>query len=599
RMAAIIVLFLFATLAAGWLYFYNRYFILNFLEEGMLFRTDAAYLHTYLIQPGGLARYTGSFLTQFYHYPLLGAMIFAAVISAIYAVFMAIARRNGAVNRFFFLPYLIPVCLLLSVMDNMNYRLWHPVGILIALGFFEIYLLLRKNSVRYPAGIILYVAAYFITGGNAWLFTILLVTDEMFREKRSWIYLIAVLLLSAVVPWIAYQSIYVTPLDTAYFALTPFSEFTLKNTIFLLGWLSIPILYILWRVLAQFQPVVNLKKPGLWIAVYVLLIFLPALWGMKKIQDPESELIMRMSYEVERGNWDQVIEIGKTHVGRNAVPVSYFTNIALSEKGRLADVLFNYCQTGTYGLFITWKTHYTTTLYIGEWFYRMGMIQEAFHCAFESFVTSPVEHGSKALRRLVQTTMLLRDREGFERYIRLFEHAPVYKSWAKQQRKLFEQCLADSSFVPEGMPTPISIDDFHVEHGDPVVNLKHILDINPHDRKAFEYWADFYLLHLDLLSFYEVMENYYPAIGYQHPPRSIEEALVIYAVAAKDASTLNKYSVTKETVERFTAYNQIMESAQTPAGRNLLQKKFDNTYFYYYLNAKPMNIEEIYKMSIY
>ncbi|GHT04949.1 hypothetical protein AGMMS49525_11790 [Bacteroidia bacterium] len=607
---------LFAVLAAVWLYVYNRYQILNFLEDGQLFRTDKYYFWSYLNTPGGLSQYIGAFLTQSYHFFVIGAIVLSLAISSVFLLFWkicvaestAIAKSEKS-HFFFVLLFIIPIFLLAACTNSLHVRLGHIVGILVVLTLFWLYKLSKKNNLRYLWAVLAYLLAYFIAGGHAILLVALMVTDALFCPKQP-LNLKELRLRSAVItvvwalliPDFAYNRVYVTSLKTAYLSQTPFDLLENDKVLFYyIAWCSIPVLYVVWRWIASKNPVATVKKPILWVVLGFFVIFPFMFWQLKKVTDRETEYVMHIAYEVERANWDKVLELGKKEGMRNAVPVAYFTDIALSEKGRLASDMFNYPQTGTYGLFIAMKNHFTTALYMGELHYRLGMIQEAEHDAFEALVVSPTEHGAKALRRLVYTTMLRRDTPGFEKYVGLMEKSPLYSHWAKEQREHYTHYFADSSYVIPKTPRNIATtNSFMVDYNVPFLNMESILQQNPGDKKAFEYLMMFFLAHQDLISFYKKWDEYYPTMHYDTMPRHFEEALLIYAVATnQQAEVLTKYPVSQSTIDRFVAYDKELKTAKTKVALNLLKQKYGNTYFYYHLNAKPMLLEDIYNMSVY
>ena len=65
---------------AVFLFWRFRYpFALTYQEQFQLFLFDSDYFTERIAEPGGLARYIGEFLTQFYNSPVLGALILAVL----------------------------------------------------------------------------------------------------------------------------------------------------------------------------------------------------------------------------------------------------------------------------------------------------------------------------------------------------------------------------------------------------------------------------------------------------------------------------------------------------------------------------------------
>ena len=70
----------------------NRY-LLIYHEQIQLFRFDRDYFKEFLAVPGGLMRYTGAFLTQFYLFPTAGALIVTLTGLSIFSISLYICTR--------------------------------------------------------------------------------------------------------------------------------------------------------------------------------------------------------------------------------------------------------------------------------------------------------------------------------------------------------------------------------------------------------------------------------------------------------------------------------------------------------------------------
>ncbi|MDR1171898.1 MAG: DUF6057 family protein, partial [Bacteroidales bacterium] len=235
RLYSLVICFtlvLFAVFAALWVYGCNRYCILFYHEQMQLFRFDGLYLRSYLGLPGGLSGYLGSFLTQFYFYPVAGAMIIAGVLAAVYLLFYSVCRACGNIGRLFFIPF-IPAVLLLGSFVNAHFNMSAALGLLLALAGFRQYISISLPG-RYFAGLILFAVLYLIAGGNALLLSALMFIFELSqpfsppccprRGNRKWsvwnkyLYLLALMAVSVWLPRVAWRTIYTVPLREAYFA---------------------------------------------------------------------------------------------------------------------------------------------------------------------------------------------------------------------------------------------------------------------------------------------------------------------------------------------------------------------------------------------
>ncbi len=75
-----------------------------FQEQNQLFLWSQDYVSTYFEKPGGLALIVGDFLTQFYHYLYVGAVILTICI-ALAGTLLYRALRNFKVGRIVALYY--------------------------------------------------------------------------------------------------------------------------------------------------------------------------------------------------------------------------------------------------------------------------------------------------------------------------------------------------------------------------------------------------------------------------------------------------------------------------------------------------------------
>lgn len=584
--------------ALFWLYTQHRFGVLYFQESTQLFRTDALYWQSYLQRPGGIVAYCASWLTQWYHYPLLGAAIAAVVIASITSTLWLILTRNTTIRGGFIFP-LIPALGLLMASAEPEFRLAYPLAILVNLLLFYLYAAINPPR-KYAFACLLVGIAYLCSGGAFWLFVALLVVHELFRLNKSTVWVLIPLALALVLPAIGRHLLYVASANETAFSYTPFWENRLLPY-FKATWLAIPVIYLLFRLADTCFPAVMQRNPApVWTLPVAFLFAAGAFFGLEKVTDNSYELSERLCYEMERRNWDNIIEISHTHreeIG-DRILHAYCMNLAYAEKGVLASKMFEVEQTGTYGLFINWSLHYRTIFQNSELYYNLGIMSEAEHGAFESLVLCPGEHGSKMLRRLLHTNMLRKDDRGFEKYVRLFEKSPVYKRFAREQRIAYERYTQELHPVqPEGLPTAGAFPDFYINHAMPEYNLVMLLRADSTDRKAFEYLLASIMLQKDLPLLKRTMDRFYAPIGYTQLPRYLEEALVIYMHVHKDMSVAHSYPIHPDTIERFNCF--LEDQSPESATKETLREKYQDTFWFYYAYTQAFILKNVDEITIY
>jgi len=589
RIGAYIVLALFVLLTVIWLAYFNRYHVLYYQEQMQLFRFNGFYFHTYWIKPGGIAEYIGAFLTQFYFYPWLGAIIIALLLAGIYLLVDSIGRRNGIIEYLFAVLF-IPILLLMTVLTYPYFRLSYLIGLMVGLIGFRIYTAF-KTSVRYLIGGLLLIVIYGIAAGNALFFFLLVLIFELFSGKglHRYIYWVALAALAAIIPFLAYRFVYIVTLREAFFALTPVN-FIHPGISTVAAWLSIPVIYACWRGLSGRTAG---WKPALWKMIVSCVIVIGMCIGcMALANNRKAEVINGMAFSVQNNNWIRAIQLGDSYPFSNSL-ISYFTNIALAESGELPYRMFYYDQPGPTGLFLKWQESYVTILYIGEAYYHLGLMQEAEHSAFEAMVANPVEHNSQTLRRLITASIVVRDTALFNKYIRLFDHTIFYRSWANRQRQYMTSALADSAYVIPETPQATWCNDFFINYGKPEYILNKILEKNPNHSLAFEYLMAWYMLNKDINSMKKCMDTYFYRFHYITIPTHYEEALLVYQALNPTTNVLAQYPISEKTIQRFNNYIQEYSRVRSnPQLAKELYQQFGKTYWFYYHFRRPETLQK-------
>lgn len=589
RIAAYSMPVLFVVLVIGWMVRYNCYHVLYYQEQMQLFRFDWFYFHQFLIIPGGLAEYTGAFLTQCYFYPWLGATIIALMLVSVYFLFGSICKRYGEKSCFFPLLF-IPVLLLLIVFVNQHFRLSYLTGLIICLAGVRIYISL-KHPLRFAGGLVIYLIVYIMAAGNAMLFFIMALIVELFAEKypNRYIYVTALTVWAMLIPFFAFHYVYTANPREVFFALTPV-DFLYPDMFNISAWLSFPILYALWRWLAAR---IHQRQPAVWTMILSCVLTISIIMGsMVFANNRRAEVITGMAFNIQNNNMEKALRLGVSYPFSNDL-ISYFTNIAIAESGLLPTRMFQYDQTGTSGLFLGWQESYSSALYIGEAYFRLGLIREAEHSAFEAMVGSPHEHNSQTLRRLVATSIILRDTALFNKYIRLFDRTLFYRTWAERQRQYMTAALADPEYALPGYPQQALCDNFFLNYGTPGFTLLKLLERDPGHRLAFEYLMAWYLLKKDVESAKKCFDTYFYRYQYPSIPVHYEEALLVYLSMNPTGNMRGQYPINELTIQRFNNYLQAYKlAASNPQLMQKLYQQYGNTYWFYVHFRESSSLQE-------
>lgn len=585
----IVVIILFGILFTSWNYLQNSFQLFRYSEELQLFRTDFMYFNSYINRSGGLVDYISSFLVQFYSNPLLGSAILSSIIVLIYFIILAFTQKIVPAYRVYILFFAIPFLL---AAGSLSVPLSFIISIFLSVFFFYIYALFR-GEIRFPVGIIFFVLIYLLSGGGAFLFLALLLIDEL-MSKKNILYVIAIIAVSLLIPYLA-NNLYIENLKDSYLSYTPFSP-GIDNKFYLLAWIAIPVLYFITRLLFSGKP--NYLTKGnkiILIGCYSICIMAACGWFYVNMGNKDRELILKMAYEVENANWDEVLRISKlSSLKKDAVLTAYFTNIALMEKGLMGSDLFKYNQTGRSGIFLQWQSNSISPMYNGELYYRLGIIPEAEHSAYESLEASPKEHNSKMLRRLVYTNMLKGDSLIFNKYIQLFEKSPVYARWAKNQRDNFNILKNNPNAKIGNLPKILHTDDFFINYDLPEYNLIRILHNYPDNKKAYEYLVSALLVAKDINTFISSLDKYYNEMDYKGMPELFQEAILVYrSYNPQDTTVIGKYALDENIILKFNDYAEKSKSAVQQKDIDKLKFLYGDTFWFYYQYTEPLPLNPV------
>ncbi|MDR1644844.1 MAG: DUF6057 family protein [Tannerellaceae bacterium] len=554
----------------AWLYGFNRFQVFYYQEQFQLFRADALYLRTFLSQPGGLAGYAGAFLTQFFVILPVGALIYTIVLEVLRRSFYKVLAGFITGGALFFIS-LVPVALLLIPIVQIQSNIASVIGLLCTLPAFLLYR--RANARwRYAAGAGLMLAVFFAAAAHVWVLAALIAIHEWFGRRGPSRYPGVALptALSLLIPWAAQQWVYTAPIDTSFYAC--------------LAWWSVPAIYLLCclqgpRIAEYFR-----RRPQVGIALSILCLAATLAHVVSKY-DRTTETILHIDYEIRHGRYDRALDI-KARTSSDSRHVLYLANIALLETGRMPDEMFRFRQAGPAGLFLDRNGSYFSYIYLGEIYYRLGLMGAARHCAYESMVAWSQKPNAQTLAQLARIALVEGDFAVCDKYLRSFEGALFYRSWAGEQRRFLDERRRNPAFIPPHIPAPVAgLENFFINYNAPEAMMKKILEADSLHRKAFEYLMAFYLLSKDVESAKGLMDRYYAGLGYSALPASFEEAMLVYENAVGQPHT---YIISANARQRFSQY---LRAAQSGANRNWMQQHYGDTYWFYLHYVQPVPLQ--------
>ena len=314
--------------------------LLYHLEQYSLFCPKGEYLRSFFEQPGGVLALVGAFLTQFCHFPVLGAALFALCLCLLTWL---TGKAFGLEGKAAWLATL-PALFLLLFVTRLDYSIYlfktygllfsQVLGYTVAAGLVLVYrkcFLGRRCAPVFPALVLL--AGYPLFGSFSLIAAVLMALTALREGKLGLIELAVTLILGAAVPWLCRELPWVFPRihrNFVYFAGFPYKEFV-EN-----GICQVPLIL----AFAAMAALCFLRKArGFAVPALVLAAVLAV--GAGSNWDSGFRTVLGMERAVSQQDWDQVLKLAKKERTPNRIHVLY-RNIALYGKGTLTEEMFRY-----------------------------------------------------------------------------------------------------------------------------------------------------------------------------------------------------------------------------------------------------------------
>jgi len=562
----------------GYFCFVGNY-VLYFQETQSLFVFSVDYLHKYMLKSGGLLEYAARFLTQFYAGRFSGAIILSIVLTLPGIILYFINKRLIPGLTFSVLFLLIPSCLLMLMQANYYHMMEYNLGFLLILLYYLFYVLSGEKYYRILV-IILFPLFYYLCGAYALIFAGMYIIHNLFLDKgkQKYIYTLLLLAVAAVSFLLFWKILFLQPVDHIIFFPLPLLENAAYKVTFLILTTYIVIYPLICSTAKWVTNSIFNKKLNSYISV--ILVFTVAILLVLKIYNPQTARVVELEKLIFEGKWNEAIRIQEKKPARNLIG-EYFYNIALSETNQLCEKLFNGPQDFLAGsLVLPWGDEHLNRG--GYFYYSIGLLNEAHRWAYEEMVV--YGYRPQNIEMLVKTSLISGDYSIAKKYINILKRTIYYRKVALEYEKMTDNPDLIPSHTELGAKLKLlPKNNFFIQFNEPQNNLPLILEGQPENRKAIEY----YLAGLLLTKKVELAVNNIKNLkgsGYTSIPRNLEEAALIYYNSTKVLPELGGLKVSAETQLRFDHYfASYIEARKNPSTmKEKMQKQFGNTFWYYF-----------------
>ena len=554
---------------------------LSYQEQFQLFLFDAGYFWERMAVPGGLADYIAEYLTQFYYHTWAGACILALLYVLLQRLVWKLAKEQGAVDMYYPLSFL-PVIVLWHFMGDENAMLSLVVALLLALAVSCSYTDLKGKRERAVYVLAALPLLYWAAGATHFIFMGWVIVREFrlnLEGRNFWGgagVLWSVGLWGVGCPLLA--SMWVQYPVCRLMAGIGYYRFPV-----VIPWIEIglAVLLVVLPFLLAALPALK-RKP---VFYGVLQVAAVALFGYCYV--PYSPCGTRR--DVSRTSRAFSPKMARSRRSSAVSSVSPFgvtcLNLALGKTGQMGDRMFEFYQNGTEGLLPEFRRDFTSPLPASEAYYHLGMINTAQRFTFEAMEAIPnFNKSGRCFKRLAETNLINGQYEVAAKYLRALRKTLFYKDWAEDAMTYLYNEEKINAHKEWGWLRQIRYtEDFLFSDREMDVMLGLLYQHDHRNRLAFEYMLAYVLQQRDL----ERFMKYYPLgkhAGYDHIPRSYQEALVyVWTQTHKNFQGM-PWSISPQVVRDVTEFARIYTSQQD--ARPVLQARFGSTYWNYLLLGK-------------
>ena len=579
-----------------------------------LFSTGWQFLRDSLGLPGGLTFYAYGFLSQWYYYPWLGALVVVLVALCL----CELSRQHYVLanhSRSTILRYVPAIMIILSYNQYghpLAACLASSVGLLFSFAFER--MTLRAGAIRMVVFCFMAAICYWLAGAGGVLVFSLMSTVYLLFLRRDWLLAVLTLPAATAIIWILAEYVFHISPKQALLILTPFSRsmtvgmgmLSKVSVVMLYAFVPVTIILIcLWRILFRKASDARAAHPkktksnkthaagrsrGLPLAYFRKLV-VPVVpvavmtVGLYFSYDKTHRQIVLMNCLSRQGRWPEVLELGN-RLPKNIYNIycNHDINRALYYAGRLTyDMLYFPQNPHAFLLTHDKEESSMTQLKMCDTFIELGNVNYAEKLASEFLV----EKGAAGiiLEKLAWINIIKEQESAARIYLNALKKDLIYRHRASSMLSSLK-----SGFEPDEAAYIHRINSYMRRDGNARLNkesieemLTGLIEHNPGNRMAFEYLMACYLFagQLDKIAENIGRLNH---LGYQEVPTLYEEAMLIYYGSRRQKLNLNELNIKRETIERYKRFVQLCNSMQQNP-QVVLQRligEFGTTYFFYY-----------------
>ena len=559
---------------------------LCFQEQYQMFLFDTNYFLERIVLPGGLADYISEFLVQFYYMPVLGGAFIGLLLIGIQTAVWGLMKQYGAKHDFpGYLLSFLPSIALWCAMGDQNILLSFVVALFGALLMGWIHNRFHNRLVKVVFELVSTALVYWFLGPVVFLYAALMIGDTLknAQQKDSILsgigYSVCILVLT--IAWILLST--QTLQYPMYRILAGLNYYRYPGAVS-----PLPFVVMVWAVVIPFLGMIPCRQKSLQklqqskvvIVLSYVLVIVASWFGIKASFDEMTYDLIDYDFLVRTEQWDKIIEKAEKKPATTPLSVSC-VNLALSQKGMLADRLFEFYQNGGEGLFPTFTRDMISPVSTAEIFFRLGMVNDAERYMFEAQEAIPNYRKSARLtRRIIECEIINGNYKVAAKLLRRLQKTLFYRNWANQTMALLgnEKAINRHPIYGKLRKYREKKQDFLFSDREMDQMLGLLFLNDNHNKMAYEYLMCYELLQRNMEKFVQ----YYPLgrfVGYDHIPRSFQEILIGNWMKTHSDPRTIPYSVDAQNVNNTLNFIQLY--MQNPKNPQLDQQPYVSNAWHY------------------